>query len=42
MEVAADEAGSMHAFRLNHAGIKGVHANLLWAELLRERDGDAS
>ena len=40
LEVAADKSGLVHSFGLNHAGVEGIHANLLGAEFLRERDGD--
>jgi hypothetical protein len=40
LEVAADEAGGVDAFGLDHAGVERVDANLAGSELLRERAGD--
>ena len=34
LEVAAHDAGSMSAFRLNHSGVKGVDADLARAQFL--------
>src|ERR1700759_1303730 len=38
MEVGADEAGSMHAFGFNHAGVERVDANVSRTQFLRQSE----